>query len=425
MLRISTPPRAEWTKIVESQGLLFHSIDGVPYWDEGAYYLFESAEVDAIEAATYQLDEMCLEAVGQVIEAGRLGEFDIPEPYHDWVARSWGEDEHTIYGRFDLCYDGTGPPKLLEYNADTPTALLEAAVIQWFWLQDLLRSNRIDPEDREKSPFDQFNSIHERLIEAWVRVGCELDRWIWFAAPADALEDVMTVTYLRDTAIQAGLKTDFLGVKDIGWHAGRRVFTDRHERSMIILFKLYPWEWMLREPFGEHLPTAPTHWLEPPWKMVLSNKAILPVLWEMFPDSPYLLPASFEPVGGSYVVKPIYSREGSNVAIVADGRIIAETGGDYTDGRHVYQEFRPLPSFDGRYPVVGSWIVNGHACGMGIREDDGLITRNTSRFLPHLFRKSASGKPPIMNPKGRNTTPDDPRSSGTTDDPLWDPWLDR
>lgn len=421
MLRVATPPRADWTKIVESQGLLFHSIDGLPYWDEGAFYLFETDEVDAIEAATYRLNEMCLAAVGHVIEQGRLGEFDIPEPYHRWVAASWERDEHTIYGRFDLCYDGAGLPKLLEYNADTPTALLEAAVIQWFWFTDLLASQGIEPG----GPIDQFNSIHERLIEAWRRVRREIGGRVVFAAMSDALEDVMTVTYLRDTAIQAGLNTQSLGVKDIGWHAGRRAFTDLRERAIEILFKLYPWEWMLREPFGPNLPKAPTHWLEPPWKMVLSNKAILAVLWELFPDSPYLLPTAREPIGESYVVKPFYSREGSNISIVRDGRVIAETEGDYTASPLIYQEFRPLPSFEGRYPVIGSWIVNGHACGMGIREDDGPITRNTSRFLPHVFRTSASVKPPIMNSKAATRAEAGPASPAAPRDPLWDPWLDR
>jgi glutathionylspermidine synthase len=348
MLRIATPHRADWARIVESQGLLFHSIDGLPYWDEGSYYLFEAAEIDAIEAATYRLNEMCLAAVERVIETGRLAEFEIPEQYHAWVCRSWEHDEHTIYGRFDLCHDGTGPPKLLEYNADTPTALLEAAVVQWFWFQDLLASAGIGPDGRERSPYDQFNSIHDRLIEAWERVKNELDRRVWFTAPADAVEDVMTVTYLRDTAMQAGCKTDFLGIQDIGWHAGRRAFTDLHERTLSSVFKLYPWEWMLREPFGRHLGTASTRWLEPPWKMILSNKAILPVLWELFPESPYLLPAGFDPPGDDYVVKPIYSREGSNIAIVEGGQVIAETGGDYTEGPHVYQQFHPLPSCEGR-----------------------------------------------------------------------------
>ncbi len=418
MLRIETPARTDWPKIVESQGLLFHSIDGVPYWDEGAYYLFESAEVDAIEKATYRLNEMCLEAVEHVVKDRRLGELGIPEAYHGWVAWSWERDEHTIYGRFDLQFDGSGPAKLLEYNADTPTALLEAAVIQWFWSRDLLASAGIDPAD---GPFDQFNSIHERLIEAWKRVRHDLGGRAAFAAPGGALEDVMTVSYLRDTAIQAGLKTQFLDMEQIGWHAGRGTFTDLQERSIEILFKLYPWEWMLHEPFGRHLPLGRTHWLEPPWKMILSNKAILPILWELFPESPYLLRCGFEPIGSTYVSKPFYSREGADVTIVRDGQILAETPGD-DEGPRVYQAFRPLPEFNGRHPVVGSWIVNGYACGVGLREDDGLITRNTSRFVPHLFRQSTAARPPILDPKRVPAKAEAARSTG---DPLWDPWLDR
>ena len=306
MLRIATPPRADWPKVVESQGLLFHSIDGEPYWDETAYYLFDANEVDLIEAASYRLNEMCLEAVGYVIENGRLGELDIPAPFHEFVARSWERDEHTIYGRFDLSYGGHGQPKLLEFNADTPTALLEAAVIQWFWFRDLLDSAGVSAHDREQEPFDQFNSLHERLIEAWRRVRRELGGRVVFAAMQDALEDVMMVTYLRDTATQAGLKTDFLAVKDIGWHAGRRVFTDLRERAIEVVFKLYPWEWMLREKFSQFLSSAPTRWLEPPWKMVLSNKAILPVLYELFPETPARAAPGSEPIGDTPVVKPIY-----------------------------------------------------------------------------------------------------------------------
>ena len=360
-----------------------------------------------------------------MIENGRLGEFDIPAPFHEFVARSWEHDEHTIYGRFDLAYDGTGPPKLLEFNADTPTALLEAAVIQWFWFRDLLASagaSDRDRRDRAVRPVQQPARAADRSLAARPARAGRTGR---LRGHADALEDVMTVTYLRDTAIQAGLKTEFLAVKDIGWHAGRRVFTDLRERAIEILFKLYPWEWMLREPFSRFLPIAPTRWLEPPWKMVLSNKAILPVLHELFPDSPYLLRAGFEPIGETMWSSRSTRAKGRTSRSSQDGRTIAETGGDYTEGPHVYQEFHPLPSFDGRYPVIGSWIVNGHACGMGIREDDGLITRNTSRFLPHLFRKSAAAKPPVMNPKGRQSGDEGPRPSTGNNDPLWDPWLDR
>ncbi|AMV37816.1 glutathionylspermidine synthase family protein [Planctomyces sp. SH-PL62] len=412
MLRIATPPRADWKAAVESKGLLFHSLDDRPYWDETGYYLFEAGEIDQIEAATYRLNEMCLAAVERVIADGRLGEFDVPSPFHRFVAESWERDEHTIYGRFDLAFDGCGPPKLLEYNADTPTSLLEAAVIQWFWMKDLLAAQ----DDSKSAGFDQFNSIHERLIEAWRRFRRERGARVAFAVQDDAIEDVMTVAYLRDTAMQAGLKTQTLAVAEIGWHAGRGTFTDLAERPIEALFKLYPWEWMLREEFGRHLPSAATRWLEPPWKMVLSNKAILPILYEMFPESPYLLRASFEPMAGDHVVKPFYSREGANVSIRRDGRIVAETDGDYADGPCIYQEYRPLWSDGDRQAVLGSWIVDGHACGLGVREDDGAITGNTSRFLPHLFRTDRYARPPILNPKPK------PRPE---DHPLWDADFDR
>ena len=392
MRRYATEPRPDWRAAVESKGLLYHSTESGVYWDESAFYLFESAEVDAIEAATLALDAMCLEAVEHVVSHRLLPQFGIPEPLIPWVAASWERDERTVYGRFDFSFDGEGPPKLLEYNADTPTSLVEAAVIQWFWLQDKLAG--VTSVDRPA--FDQFNSIHERLIEAWRAVLGSYGGRLHVSAVTSSLEDRSTAEYLRDVATQAGLATKYLDVEQIGWDGNRRAFTDLDERPIELMFKLYPWEWLIREPFARNLPWAPTRWLEPPWKMILSNKAILPVLWKLFPGSPYLLRAEFAPFGDTYVVKPSLSREGANLAIVENGELIAETDGPYGAGSpKVYQEYAPLPDFEGRHAVVGSWMVNGSACGIGVREDDGPITRDTSRFVPHLFRKSSHVEPPF------------------------------
>ena len=289
-------------------------------------------------------------------------------------ARAGENDQHTIYGRFDLSFDGQGPPKLLEYNADTPTSVLEAAVIQWHWLQDLHRDA------------DQYNSIHERLIEAWKAVTPEIRGTVYFTSLEGNLEDYMTVNYLRDTAMQAGLQTDYITVEAIGLNHRRALFVDAAENPIANCFKLYPWEWLIREQFGPFLTRNTTRWLEAPWKMILSNKAILPLLWEMFPQSPYLLPASFQPIGNSYVKKPILSREGANIEMVVDGQIVQATDGVY-GGPFVYQQLHPLPNFNGNYPVIGSWMVNGYACGIGIREDTSPVTQNLSRFVPHLFTK--------------------------------------
>lgn len=372
MKRIRTRPRDGWQATIESQGMHFHTLDDEPYWDESVYYQFTAAQIDELDAATCELDRMCTAAAGYVIENRLLARLGIPEWFHAYVIESWETQDFTVYGRFDLAYDGIHPPRLLEYNADTPTGLLEAAVIQWFWLKD------------RYARADQFNSIHERLIEAWASRRPHYTGSVYFSAMRGELEDFMTVNYLRDTAMQAGIDTAYIDVEDIGWNAARRVFTDLAETPIAHLFKLYPWEWVTSDPFARNVVEASTQWLEPAWKMVLSNKAILPVLWQLFPESPYLLEASDELLEGPCVRKQYLGREGANVAVLEDGQPVLETDGPY-DGACIYQRYHPLPQFDGNYPVIGSWMVNGHACGIGIREDTSLITQNTSRFVPHLF----------------------------------------
>jgi glutathionylspermidine synthase len=160
---------------------------------------------------------------------------------------------------------------------------------------------------------------------------------------------------------------------------------DRQERPLRTAFKLYPWEWLFREQFAPHLLESRVRWLEPPWKVLLSNKAILALLWELFPECPYLLPTYFQPRTDNYVRKPCQGREGSNVLYMLHGQQVTQTDGPYGAGPVVYQDVKRLPEFDGNFPVIGSWLVNGYACGLGIREDRGPITTNASRFVPHLF----------------------------------------
>lgn len=371
MQRLPLTPRPDWQKKVEAVGLTFHTTDdGQPYWDESACYVFTSAEIDQIEAATLALNDLCLQAVEHVIRHDLWEPFQIPTPFAEFVRQSWDEEEISIVGRFDLLADGVNPPKLAEYNADTPTALVEAAVAQWYWLQD------VAPEA------DQFNSLYERLIEAWRRVKAEIGVPVTFVSVEGHIEDFMTVTYLRDVAQQAGLMTQYIPVSAIGWNANRRAFVDLKERTLGCVFKLYPWEWLMREHFGRYVPGTPTRWLEPAWKALLSNKALLPLLWQLFPGHPNLLPASWQPLRGKCVKKPALGREGANIAVIENGDVLMETPGTY-EGPFVYQQFHETPGFDGHKVVLGSWMVNGYACGLGIREDDAVITSNTSRFVPH------------------------------------------
>ena len=313
-------------------------------------------------------------AAEYVIKKGMWQEFGIAPVYVEWIKRSWEKEEITLVGRFDLAYDGSGPPKLLEYNADTPTSLLEAAVAQWFWMKDVLPG------------MDQFNSIHDRLIEAWKRAKKEAvgSERIYFTAFGESAEDYITINYLRDTAIQGGLDTEYLDIGNIGWNQSRAAFVNKAERVVKFVCKLYPWEWMMDEAFGVYLPLEKVRWIEAPWKAILSHKAILTVLWDLFPQSPYLLPASLSEMEGDVVRKPGRGREGSNVVIRCGGQEVAATDGEY-EGPWVWQRYQKINPFAGNTPVIGSWLVNGYACGIGIREDATAITGNLSRFVPHVF----------------------------------------
>ncbi len=373
MRREQRVPRVDWPRKVEELGFSWHSMDGV-YWDERACYRFTSDEVDTLESATAELHQRCLEAVEHVVAKGDYARFAIPEPFHAAIERSWKAGDKSLYGRFDLSWDGTGKPKLLEYNADTPTALLEASVVQWYWLQDVM------PQA------DQFNSIHEKLIERWkvVRASLPTVGALYFTGDMESQEDAGTLEYLRDTALQAGLDARAIAIGDIGWDGSR--FVDLDGRFIFSIFKLYPWEWMAREEFAKYLLLGKARVVEPAWKMLLSNKAILPVLWQMFPDHPNLLAASFEPgkFATDFVKKPIYSREGANVSISAGGTTV-EAPGEYGEEGFIWQAYHELPRFDGNYTVIGSWVIGDDPAGIGIREDDSPITKNSSRFVPHYF----------------------------------------
>jgi glutathionylspermidine synthase len=326
---------------------------------------------------------MCLELVAVAIDDDSyLRRLKIPEAFWPLIAESWYRDEASLYGRLDLCFDGRGPAKLLEYNADTPTSIFEAAVFQWTWLeQATLR--RMIPVDA-----DQFNSIHERLIEAWKKLG--EGRFLHLTGSTGNAEDAGTLAYLEDTARQAGLATTLIDIEDIGLREDGS-FVDLADRGIELAFKLYPWEWMFQDAFGARLASAPTRWIEPPWKAILSNKGILPLLWEMFPGHPNLLPAFFEgdpnsaSLGASFVRKPLYSREGANVALISEGVTLVEQEGPYGAEGFIRQALARLPNFSNQYPVIGSWLIDHSPCGLSIREDENPITGNSSRFLPHAI----------------------------------------
>jgi glutathionylspermidine synthase len=400
MRRNAIDPRPHWQDKVSKVGLTYHTLeDGSPYWDESAYWEFTAAEIDRLEAATAEIQRLALAAGDVILERGWLERMHIPAAAHARIRETWQSEPPALYGRLDLAYDGRNI-KLLEYNADTPTALVEAAVAQWYWLQDRFPKA------------DQWNSLHEKLVAKWRDLYPYVAQPVYFGLDGPE-EDAMTIAYLRDTAQQAGLKTAAIAMKQIGWAStardgSRNVFVDFAGYPIQTMFKLYPWEWMLRDSFGQQAlgtmdaaaqkPVAGlTQWIEPIWKMMWSNKALLAILWELNEGHELLLPAYLDGPRKmqNYVRKPLFGREGAGVSVF---RNYAEVSGGAAQnppnpldasaaaGQFVYQQTASMAQAGGKTAVFGSWLIDGEPGGMGIRESDGLVTNNFSRFVPHLFR---------------------------------------
>ncbi|HEX9226379.1 MAG TPA: glutathionylspermidine synthase family protein [Arthrobacter sp.] len=383
MKRILSTPRPGWAQKIEAQGLMFSTTikeDGssIDYWHEGAHYQFTLPEVEMLETVTEELHLMCIEAA-KYMATGAMGNLGISTEALALAARSLENGDPAIYGRFDFAYDGINPPKMLEYNADTPTGLIEASICQWHWLQDVM------PES------DQWNGIHEALIRAWAKNKTATGLSTLHVAHTEVEssgEDWLTAAYLRDTADQAGWNTVGINMSGIGWDAGRKLFVGLDDEPIEAMFKLYPWELMMKEEFGQHIADHPEalRWVEPAWKMFLSNKALLAALWHLYPDHPNLLPSYIDGPREmtEWVAKPLHGREGDNIIIHAEGIDIVQPG-DYGAEGWCFQAWHPLPDFDGNRPVLGAWVVDGESVGVGIRESDGPITDYFCRFVPNTI----------------------------------------
>jgi glutathionylspermidine synthase len=384
MQRVAIAERPTWRSRAKDLGFQFHSPDGSIYWDERAYWQFTLREIEEdLEAPAAEIEALCRDLLLRVTRDDKLFlRLRIPKMHWELIRESYKRGDPSLYGRFDFSYDGQGPAKLLEYNADTPTSLYETSVFQWYWLEEQRAAGKLP------GTADQFNSIHERLVSRFRDLsGAGV---LHLTCVETSTEDRGTVDYIAECAQQGGFPTEFIAIGDIGTGRDGQLY-DLQNRPIERLFKLYPWEWLFREQAAKSLTTSYTGFLEPPWKAILSNKGILPLLWDMAPNHPNLLESYFEDdprakaLDGAYVRKPLYSREGANIEIVRGGRVVDSDAGPYGAEGFIRQALAPLPMVDGNHAVLGLWMVTGEPAGLGIREDNSAITKNTSRFVPHAI----------------------------------------
>ncbi|KFN38969.1 MAG: glutathionylspermidine synthase [Sulfuricurvum sp. MLSB] len=379
--------------VLEKIGFHWHTDSDTSKYVADELVVLSDAEAEAYYEAVNELYDMYATAAQHVIDNNLFFDLGIPFNLIDAIKKSWENDVHWhLYGRFDLAGGIDGKPiKLIEFNADTPTALFETTIVQWA----ILQHNGMD-EDR------QFNNVYQTISDNFRRLVTLFDDpsdferyydgWkILFSSASGNIEEEQTVRLLQQMAIDAGFETGFEplgGVKfdDEGIY-------DSSENPYEYWFKLFPWEDIaIDEPELATVLTAIMNnqkaiILNPAYTLLFQSKGIMKILCDLFPDSPYLLKTSFEPLNGiAQVEKRMFGREGANVRIMdASGSVSESNEGPYGNFKPVYQEYVEFPKDTAGNSYQAGVFFAYEACGLGFRRG-GKILNNMSKFVGHVLR---------------------------------------
>jgi glutathionylspermidine synthase len=374
MKRIQLAPRANWQSLVEKQGLVWHSEGEKETWNERAAYLLSPAEVQKLCQAGHELAQIYHQAAGHIVKNKLWSLLGIREQEAQIIKASWERGEWSLHGRFDFLFDAQGCPKLLEYNAETALSLVETAVVQKQWLAESMPG------------YEEFNNLEECLLQAWRESGFEHVHCVWRPRHAEVEG---TVRYMAGLLRRAGIQATMMAMHRMGWNSKSRFFVGYDGTPIRHCFKLYPWEWMMREPFAKFVESSQCSFVEPPWRLLLGSKGILCIISELFGDHPSVLACHPTPekLGLSYVSKPLFGHEGHNVTIHRDGMATESLSGEYGDEAKVFQAFVESPRTEGYLPQFGVWMVRDKPAAICIRETLSSIISAHSAFVPHAIER--------------------------------------
>jgi len=384
------------TDYLESLGFVWHTDSDATSYISDELVVISEAEAEAYYEAANTLYDMFVEAGEYIVENNLFHEIGIPFNLVDSIKESWENDVHWhLYGRFDLAGGIDGRPiKLLEFNADTPTALFETAIIQW----TMLKQNQMDETA-------QFNGVYEALLENFKRlVTLEEDvsdfetryegwRFLFTSVRGNA-EEENTVRLLQHIATEAGYETEFAYMDEVEFDDDEGIFFN--DENYELWFKLIPWEEIALE--ESELAMLLTNIIKnqkaiifnPAYTLLFQSKGILKILWDLYPGHPLLLETAYAPLRGkTSVAKPVFGREGESILILdEDGTVIEGGEGDYDNHKRVYQAYTELPTDrEGNSYQAGVFYAY-EACGLGFRKG-GKILDNMSKFVGHMVKNSS------------------------------------
>ena len=377
---------------LEELGFSWHTdADGSKYVSD-ALVQITAKEAEAYYTAANEIYDMYVEAAEYVIENDLFFDLGIPFNLVEAIKKSWENDVHWhIYGRFDLAGGIDGAPiKLIEFNADTPTSLFETALLQWA----LLKHNNMNEESQFNNVYEAISNNFKRLITLFDDVENfdeRYDGWkILFSSIANNEEEEATTRLLQQIATDAGFNTSFEYLENT--HFDEDGIYDADENKYEYWFKLYPWEDIAHD--EPELATTLTNIMQsqeaiilnPAYTLLFQSKGMLKILCDLFPDSPYLLKTSFEPLKGvKQVEKSVFGREGANTKIIAsDGATLTQTDGPYDNYKKIYQEYVDFPKDSNADKYQAGVFFAYEACGMSFRKG-GEVMDNMSKFVGHVI----------------------------------------
>jgi len=379
---------------LESIGFVWHTDSDNSSYISDELVIISQTEAEAFYEATNELYNMFTNAGQYVIDNDLFHELNIPFNLVEVIKESWENDVHWhLYSRFDLAGGIDGKPiKLIEFNADTPTSLFETAIIQWA----ILKKNGLDESS-------QFNNLYEALKDNFKRIitlYSDIEKFdeyysnlgwkILFSSISSSNEDINTTKLLQHIANEAGFNTDFEFIENVNF-SDDGIF--KEDNLFEFYFKLIPWEDIgiqeseLALILTEIIKEKKAIIFNPAYTLIFQSKAIMKILWDLYPNHPLLLETSYEPlIGKKYVEKRAFGREGANTKIInSDGSIDEETNGEYEGHKAIYQEYVEFPKDENGNFYQAGVFYSYEACALGFRRG-GKILNNMSKFVGHMIK---------------------------------------
>jgi glutathionylspermidine amidase/synthetase len=342
----------------------------------GKYFLMDISSHLGLIHASEELHKMFLHATEHVISGvdNDYPNFHLPPEIFDQIKISWNESaKKTISGRFDFCLTQNGI-KCYEYNADSASCLLECGLIQNRWAEGVgIGSSTRDPNSH----------LFLRLVNVWK--DSNVKGMLHLLHDKDMEEEYHSL-YMKKAAEEAGISCKIYDSIDSFNFDAEHNIMDTDGDIVKNIWKTWSWQTALNDleskndssgknpRLSDLLFNSKIRVFEPLWTVIMSSKAILPVIWRLYPNHPLLLNSSFELDDDlrrkGYATKPINGRCGGNIQLLSPiGSIIEKTDGKWDAMDTMYQEISLLPNYDGDRVQVNAWIIGGNYGGTVLRVD--------------------------------------------------------